>query len=242
MNTVLKHITFALPLVTLGLLSVSAQAGYAIAVDFANDGGSATNFNVIDSNATIAAGNVIRHSDGSAVDGVSLTFAGATGFNDDTAANGWTGQEADPYYVEAVNGLTYASGTAGPITLTFAGLDDSLLYNVRVYSLFSTKGTRTETFSVTDGSGTVGSTIARSVRWNASTLELGGTVYNGVFTDGSGNIVVSVTGANVDNPFLNAVVLEAVPEPSTLTLCIMGLCGLAASWTWRKRSWPIIGK
>ncbi len=45
-------------------------------------------------------------------------------------------------------------------------------------------------------------------------------------TDGFGNLVVTVTGAaGSSNPFLNAVVLQAVPEPSTATHAFVGRPG-----------------
>ncbi len=205
--------------------------GDAIAVDFSSTGGSATNFNVFTSNSTKAAGTVIRHSDGAVVDGVSLTVAGATAFNDNNSnAEGWSGEIGvgappdDPYYVQAANDLAYETG-AGAISLTFAGLDDSLTYNVRIYSLLNQDTGRTMNFSVTNGAGF--ETLlnsSRADRWNAATLEAGGTVFSGVSVNASNEIVVTYTDGNNAVGFMNAVVLEVVPEPASLAL--MGLGGL----------------
>jgi len=97
MSQLSKHALLVASLAVTACMAIRAEgapitAGDVIAVDFANDGGSASGFNVIDSNTTISAGSVIRYNGGTVLDGVSLTFAGATGFNDDSNANGWSGQ------------------------------------------------------------------------------------------------------------------------------------------------------
>lgn len=204
--------------------------GDVIAVDLSSGGGSATNYNVFNSNTTIGAGSVVRLSDGNVVTGVSLTFAGAGGFNNDANANAWPGTGGDPFYVGAADDISFG----GTQTLTYAGLDDSLTYNVRIYSLIGNNPSALENFSVTDGGGTTGITnSSRGSRWNAATLELGGTVFNGVSTDGSGNIVVQAIPVTA-NAFLNAVTLEAVappspatPEPTTMLLLCVGLASIA---------------
>ncbi len=239
MRQLIQLVLFAVILTT-ACMAFNASAAVlsthdAIAVDFADDDGVPTNFNLFDSNTTIPAGSVVRYGDGATLDGVSVKFEGAVGFNNDSRANGWPGTAADPYYTDAANDLTYALNTGLPLNLTFAGLDDSRDYNVRIYALFNgdaANQARTETFSVSDGAGTASVTLDRATRWDAATLEAGGTVFSGVSTDGSGNIEVSVAGAGYDNPFINAVVLEAnpVPEPAALAvwlgLVLAGVFGL----------------
>lgn len=201
--------TFAAVLAVLALSTPSQAAitaGDVIAVDLSTAGGTATNYNPFNANGSIAAGSVIRLSDGTVVTGTSLTFAGAGGFNNDGAANAWPGTGADPHYVGAADDISFG----GTQTLTYAGLDPSLKYNVRIYSLISNNPGAMENFVVTDGVGTTGITNStRGSRWGAATLEAGGTVFNGVSTDASGNIAVSAVPVN-SNAFLNAVTLEAV--------------------------------
>jgi len=249
-----KHTTYAVTLAAIFCISIEAQAspispGDVIAVDFAgaatHDAGGwgstgaadAPNFNIFDSNTTITSGSVIRHSDNTVVDGVSITFGGASGFNNDPRGGDWPGTAADPYYVSAADDLAFRSGsTTAAMTLTFDGLDASLLYNVRVYSFFNddTRWNRAHTFTVTNGTGFESINNTQGDRWFAATLEAAGTVFSSVSTNGSSQIVVSMVPTNNSNPTWNAIVLEAVPEPGTLALCVMGLFGLAAG-TWRKR-------
>ncbi len=206
--------------------------GDVIGVDLAAAGGSATGFNIINSNGIIPDGSVVRYRNGSVIPGVSLSFSGAAGFVNDGAAAGWPGTSNDPYYMDqevALRDLAYGIGAGSELTLTFAGLNDSLTYDLRTYALYDRADTRSreERITVTDGAGTQSFTSTRSSRWLADTLEDGGTVFEGLKTDGSGNLVVTVTGPVGNNPFLNAVVLQAVPEPGTgLLLMLAGLVGL----------------
>ncbi len=223
--------------VVLGLQAPTASAailapGDAIAVDFSSAGGSATNFNVFSGsaststvNSTIPVSSVIRHSNGSTVDGVSINFAGlTTGFNDEANANNWPGTGADPYYVTAADDLAFETGTGG-LTLTFSGLNSSYDYRVRVYSLISNNGGRTNIFTVTDGAVFQTVTNSNGTRWNAATLEAANMVFT-VSPNGSNNIVLTVTDNDGSHnvSFLNAVVLEVVPEPASLAL--LGLGGM----------------
>jgi hypothetical protein len=213
-------------------------AGDAIAVDLSSVGGSAANFNVFNTATTITAGSVIRHNGGTVVDGVSLTFAGPAtlGFNNDPDGEGWAGAGGDPYYVQAANDLAFETTTgANGLTLTFAGLNDSLTYTLRVYSLlnYPTSGggatavqNRLTTFEVTDGAGTQSVQNTRKFRWDAASLEASNMVFSDLQTNGSGQIILRVGFGATDfgTSFLNAAVLEVVPEPASLAL--MGLGGL----------------
>ncbi len=225
--------------VAFGLLTVPAATaaplapGDAIAVDFSSAGGSATNFNVFSGtvatstvNSTITAGSVIRYSNGSTVDGVSLNFAGlTTGFNDEANSNNWPGTGSDPYYVAAADDLAFETNSTGGLTLTFSGLNSSYDYRVRVYSLISNNGGRTNIFTVTDGAVFQAVTNSNGTRWNAANLEAANMVFT-VSPNASNNIVLTVTDNDGSHnvSFLNAVVLEVVPEPASLAL--MGLGGM----------------
>lgn len=209
----LKRIYASTIVTAAAVLAVSSFAhaapiasGDVIAVDLSTGGGAATNYNPFNANGAIGTGSVVRLSDNATVDGVSLTFAGAGGFNNDGNADSWAGTGADPYYTGFADDISFG----GTQTLTYIGLDPTLKYNVRVYSLIGNNGATRETFTVTDGAGTTGiANLRRDTRWNAATLEAGGTVFNGVSTDASGNIAVSTTPVD-SNAFLNAVTLEAV--------------------------------
>lgn len=222
------------------LLFVFAATAYAsnfvvgdvIAIDFSITQGRAPNYNIIDA-ATLAigAGDVIRWNDGSLIDGVSITFTGATAFTKENGANNWPGQANDPYYNvgTSVEDFVYASNTGAPLVLTFSGLDTTLKYEVRIYSLDGTerKAERTEHFMVTDGDSFQSVICSRGERWDAATLEEGGTVFSGIMADANGEIVVAVEGISNDNPFMNAIVLVAVPEAAA-GAWVLALCALAA--------------
>ncbi len=204
--------------------------GDVIGVDFASAGGSATGFNVFNSNTTIADGSVIRYNGDTVVHGVSLDFQGGNGFTNPGETAGWIGASSDPYYADqetALRDIVYASGSGSALTLTFSGLDDALSYDMRVYSLFDRSDIRDrqEAITVTDGLGTRSWTSTRYSRWLAESLEDGGTLFEKLKTDGNGNLVVTVTGPVGNNPFLNAIVLQAVPEPGTGLMLLAGLVG-----------------
>jgi len=197
--------------------------GDVIAVDLSDVGGSATNFNVFTSNTTIPVNSVNLFNRAGTADGVSLTISGAS-FNNDTASDGWGGTAADPYYNVDANDAAFETGTGG-LSFTFAGLNTSLSYNVRVYSLISNQAGRTNIFTLTNGAGTETVTNSNGTRWNAATLAAANMVFNNVSPDNLGNIFLTVTDndANHNVSFLNAVVLEVVPEPSTAMLLGAGM-------------------
>ena len=195
----LKHRTLVLlgtclPCIVPAGAEAGMAAGDTVAVDFAVSGGPAsdpalglgTNYNGIQSSTTIAAGSVVRLSDGQVVDGVTAAFSGYIGHNGDLRAVGWPGLTADPFYVAEAEDLVWPSGT-----LTFGGLDDALSYNVRIYSLQDHSSTTPNLYTVTDGAGTQSNSVALVDSWAAATLEDAGLVFEGVSTDGFGKIVVT---------------------------------------------------
>jgi len=52
----------------------------------------------------------------------------------------------------------------------------------------------------------------------------------GVGTDGSGNITIQVTDGNGSNLIINGILIEAIPEPSTLTALGLLSVGLLRRW------------
>ena len=196
------------------------QAGDVIKLDFSTagdgDGGSLADWNQTN-NGSAAINTVIRHGDGMTIGGATITFSGpgvGGGFNNDPASNGWIGEAADPYLVAGANDIFFGPNA---ITTVFNGLDSNLLYNVRVYSLIGNNQGFSDTFTVDVGPASV--TNTRGTRWNAATLEAGGTVFTGLQVNNANAIEVTVQGAS--NAFypLNAIVVEAyVPEPASIAI------------------------
>ena len=211
--------------------AVPLAPGQAIKLDFSTsgdaDGGSLADWNQVHGNLNntgIAAGNVKLHGGGT-VDGVAISFTNLqTGsFNNDGAAGGWGGTGADPYYILAADDI-YFHNTAPDFGVTFSGLDNSLSYNLRSYTLIGNNGGAVYTYNVTDGGGTQNYSGNNTSRWNAATLEAAGTVFSDLQTDGAGKITVTYQSPNAFA--MNAIVLEVVPEPSSLAL--LGLGGFIA--------------
>ena len=179
-----------------------------IAVDLSSVGGSASNFNVIStSGGVIPAGSVITHADGSTREEVSVTLSAVNGFNDDANAGNWNGTAADAFYVTEADDIAYSPS---PITLTFAGLDQALKYNARIYALINDGAS--DTVTVTDGASTQESTEVRSTRFASTTLEEAGLVFSELSADVNGELAVTVSSGAWE--ILNAVVLEVV-SPNT---------------------------
>ena len=207
------------------------SAGDVIKLDVSDNGDSAGiktgDWNTIVSfPGTIASGSVIRHGDGAAVDNLtiasSLPNGGGSGQVGAIGTTAWTGLGSDPYY----NSLSYTDfiwNSGNSMTVTFGGLDAALTYNVRFYVLL-TEGAADLDFTVTDGAGVISRTgLGRSDLFDAVPLS-SDAIFEGVSADGSGNIAVNVSSANAVN--IEAVVLEAIPEPSSSTLLGLGLAGV----------------
>jgi len=210
------------------------QGGDVIKLDFSNagdgdGGGLPGDWNQTNNgSAPIAPGSVIRHGDGAVIGGVGISFSGpgvGRGFNDDPGADGWIGEAGDPYFVPGANDIFFGPGA---LTTEFTGLDPALTYNVRVYSLIGNNGGATDEFSViVSGIEVDGVTNSHATRWNASTLESGGTVFTGISPNALGRLDVTVENDGSLNGYypLNAIVLEAVaaPIPEPATMCALGL-------------------
>jgi len=235
----------ALTLALFALFAASAHAaivgGDVLKLDLSNsgdgDGGSLADWNQLSTNGTIADGSVIRHGDGAVVSGVTITLAGRNGNNNDSRAGNWPGMAGDPYYIPAADDLVYSWPAPYLLTVTFGGLDDALSYNTRVYSLINETLPPIDV-GVTDGGGTILRTgLNRQTLYNTAPLS-SDLIFNGVATDGSGNIVVTV--GSTGGVSMEAVVLEAVgggpviPEPATFLIWALGLLGLGW-YAWRKR-------
>jgi hypothetical protein len=230
----LSILAFALSLAATGHVTHASplSGGDVIKVDFSTagdgDGGSLSDWNQVGSGSTLST--VKRHGTGTTIDGVSISFSNliAGRFNNDAASANWAGTAADPYYIKAADDI-YFHGSGDDLSVTFNGLNASLNYVVRIYSLINNQAT-TDTFVVTDGASSQTVTNTRNFRWNASTLEASNMVFTDLQLNGSGQLVVRVQ--DVGSPFypLNAIVVQAVgtvPEPSGLAIVGLGLLGLA---------------
>lgn len=225
--------------VLLAAVALGAQGAHAallvggdvIKLDFSRagdgDGGSLADWNQVADASTLS--NVKRHGAATTIDGVSISFTNLIPgrFNNDATSGGWGGTAADPYYIRAADDI-YFHGNTNDLSVTFSGLNASLSYTVRLYSLIGGQ-TTTDTFVVTDGAGFQSVTNRRDQRWNAATLEAAGTVFTDLQLDGNGQLVVRVQ--DVGSPFypLNAIVVQAVgtvPEPSSLAVVALGLLAL----------------
>jgi hypothetical protein len=179
------------------------------------DGTKATDWNTLTSGTgSIAGGSVIRHGDAQAIPGLSITGSlpngGNTGQDNNSAAAGWSGMGADPYYnSESYTDLVWSWGQSpNQLRFTFGGLDNTLVYNVRAYSLID-EGLANFDVTVTDGAGTQTSTnLNRTTLYNTAPLD-SSLLFTGLSTDGSGNIAVTVEAASAGVSF-EAIVLEAI--------------------------------
>ncbi|MGB0993627.1 MAG: PEP-CTERM sorting domain-containing protein [Akkermansiaceae bacterium] len=170
-------------------------------------------------NSTYGAG--VIDSLGNPIDGIGLTSSGwngsafATPINpaidgDATGAPGtstWSGDELVNFWWH----------NSGPASVTITGLDPTKTYNIYYYSKLST-ATGGESHTV-DINGTSMLTADRATRYASDQADL---VFNGINLDGSNELVMTWTGGN---PFVSALQIETVPEPSSAALLSLG--GLA---------------
>jgi len=162
---------------------------------------------------------------------VSLTDGSTviTGVSVNVADFAWSNNDADHTLGSGTlnsneSNLTDWIGGSGTNTITFSGLDDALLYDIQIGHAFSANTTNTDTDYSVDGQTATAyhDNVAGSSFVNLSDLS----------TDGSGNLVISLTGASgaSGSSFVSAMTLTAsdvapIPEPSSAAL--LGLGGLA---------------
>ena len=201
--------------------AVQLSGGDVIKLDLgtAGDGdgppGATADWNQVTSgaNITIGAGSVKRHGDAAVVSGVTINVAAGslvnTGQANDSKAAGWSGLVGDPYYNdEAFTDLVYGYNP-GQLTVTFGGLDPSLTYNLRTYSLMN-EGLANFGLTVTDGGGTIVRTNLNRAALYATAPLSPNLIFEGISPDGSGNIAATISStAGVS---FEAVVLEAIQD------------------------------
>lgn len=195
----------------------AAKVGDVIKLDLSNsgdrDGGLLTDWNQLSDNDTIPAGSVVREKDRAKIPGVSIRLSGRSGNNNDGNASGWSGIDADPYYIAAADDLVFSG--PGPLTVSFSGLDLKLNYNVRVYSLIN-EAKAPIGITVTDGGGAI-SRINLNRRDLFKTAPLSkDLIFNSVSTDDGGTLKVSID--SVEGLSAEAIVLEVVTPSAAADL------------------------
>ncbi|MDT8390608.1 MAG: PEP-CTERM sorting domain-containing protein [Lentisphaeria bacterium] len=198
--------------------------GTTIGVDFGPTAAT-NNFNVTGSGSnsgSIATGTLIDTS-GVTVDvvGFEWTKPGGWSNNDSTGSTDLSGQPAifnDSNLTDWIG----ENSSAGNLKLTFTGLDDDATYNLVIGSGFIANGTNVDTIWFVDG---------QSKETQHDDGALAYVYFNGLSTDGAGNLVIdSAPGAgNTSNiTVVSALGLTAViiPEPSTIILAALGLTGV----------------
>lgn len=177
-------------------------------------------WNDLNTNATH---NTIHNLDGATLDGVSVQLSGG-GINN-AGENSWlglvtSGGSAPPEFVDSVTTDLLFNNS----TVTITGLDSSLTYNL--YSTSHGGGAgfdgRNEAHTVT-GDAVYGPSVL-----NRGASRLGAFhSFLGVKPNGSGTIVLQMTATDgSNNPAFNGLLINVVPEPSSLAL--LGLGGLMA--------------
>ncbi|MGJ8658192.1 MAG: PEP-CTERM sorting domain-containing protein [Akkermansiaceae bacterium] len=208
---------------SIALSSVSANAAITltdtIAIDFGATVASTANYNhsTHDTNTGDVA-DLVRLSDGAAT-GVSLTMAGSSQDNINNVASDTLGNMTDgTIYIDGIlaNQNNDASGNPDRLTLTFAGLDDSLTYDlIGGLARAGTQGNIGNWTSVWSADGQSAPTNGFSSGAYVSFAGLSST---------GGSLVITVVS---DNQYagISQLELTAVPEPSSTAL--LGLGGLA---------------
>ena len=213
----------------LGALAIPAQAavmvvGTEIGIDLGTTSATTTNWANFSATGTIGAGSVTDTS-GTAVDGVSIAFS-QTFDNAPSAGNGggritWTASPALPAVPSSAFGdFVWASGSGATHTLGLSGLDASLFYDIVVINqTIGSDSTNEEIVTITGASAssnTIVRTDANGGQYHSFTA---------VAPTLAGLITIDSSHGAGTNPVLNAVLITAVPEPSSTAL--LGLGGLA---------------
>ena len=212
---------FILTSVLIGSISAANAAIFAndiIGLDFGITAAT-NNYNTL-SAVNTGSTSLTELSGGSVITGVSVTTSGFSFSNNDSDHLVGTG----PLSSNESN-LTDWWGGSG--TITFSGLDDSLVYDLTLGHAFNVNATNTDTTFTVDG------TTITTYHDNVAGSSYG--TLTGLSTDGAGNLTISASpAAGSAVAAISALTLTAntVPEPTSAAL--LGLGGLALI-TRRKR-------
>ncbi len=196
--------------------------GTEIGIDLGPANLTTTNWSNFSAAGTIGAGSVTDTS-GTAVDGVSIAFTQISPGGTAGGFNGWTASPALPSFPSSAFGdFVWANSSGATHTLVLSGLDASLSYDIVVISQSNgSDSTNIEMTTITGASASSNSivrTVANGGQYHSFTAVA--PTAGGLITIDSSH---GASGGN--NPLLNAVLITAVPEPTTTAL--LGLGGLA---------------
>ena len=195
-----------------GARAESMKVGDVIGVDF-GPVANANHFNVLAAgvqkfvagNRLVQTNSSVVNRSGKAVDGVSVIL-NATGYfsNDDADHN-----LGNPPAVYSEENLTdwigVVTGKGGALTITFAGLDDALGYDLNIGTAFKKNNAPDGTTYSAAGRSVTNDDVAEAPNF----FDL-----KGLPTDGAGKLVITVSGAKASA--VSALTLTAVPETAQI--------------------------
>jgi len=167
------------------------------------------------------AGTGMIDSEGNAIAGVSVSASGWGGGGWSGGAV-WGGNGIETAGSDGLGGnhlmqtdetINFWWGFNSSESVTIQGLDVGLTYNVKLYSINNGGGNFGEATAV-DLNGSTTASFTELERWNSTTTPY---VWNGISATGAGDLVFNlISTAGNDNPVINAIVVEAIPEPATM--------------------------
>lgn len=130
-----------------------------------------------------------------------------------------------------------SSGRGTPLTLTFSGLTEGSVYDITIATgvpfegagkwntLAPMEGFAYDSVTKTTNSGTE---ILTSLAEKVSVKEVATFTFTGVTANADGEIIFEIATPGYHTPSFNSATITLVPEPTTATLSLLALCGLAA--------------
>lgn len=224
----------------LGLaLTTSAASGAMVYIDFGSAQGTADNFtgipadvsnsttvmNIIDSDGTPTNIDLtVSRVSGDASNGPRLE---AGGHNDGVLSGDALAYGFDIAAQDSLYGRTIGGNVRPTITVTLSDLDPEQIYN---FVGFAARGAINPPVDDRSGNYSFVGANSGSADLNASNNESDVFIVNGIVPDANNQIILTISpSASNNNPnglfYINALRIEAVPEPGSLTL--LGLGGLA---------------
>jgi len=185
-----------------------------------------TNWNSFTDLGSISAGSVTDLT-GATLTGVSIDVASTVADFWEVGTSNWPGLDskggsAPDAFVDSVTD-DFGGVTGGTLVVTISGLNSSLTYDIYGVTQVNSNPSRQDTLTIT-GDMTYGpSTILRSTSVSGSFH-----TFTDVSPDTDGDIVITLSEdvSGFKNPIINGLLINAVPEPSSICLLAAGLLGL----------------